>query len=103
MENLWIEIINGQTVNHPYLESNLLQACPEWNGVVPLDRFAPFIRREPPPDKIVISVEYQLVDGVWTDVFECTDIPTEEYQLVDGVWTDVFECTDIPTEEPQPE
>ena len=69
MENLWIEIIDGQPVNHPYLESNLLAAYPEWNGVVPTTQFAPFVRIEPPVDAIVERVEYQLVDGVWTDVF----------------------------------
>ena len=78
MESLWIEIVNGQPVNHPQLESNLLAGYPEWNGVIPLDRFAPFVRVDPPADKIVTRVEYQLVDGVWTDVFECIDIPTED-------------------------
>lgn len=81
MKNLWIEIIDGVPVNHPYFESNLFAAFPEWNEVVPLDRFAPFVRVEQPLDKIVIGVEYQLVNGVWTDVFECTDIPTEEPPL----------------------
>lgn len=75
MENLWIEIIDGAPVNHPYFESNLFDAFPEWNGVVPLDRFAPFVRQEQPLDKIVVRAEYQLVDSVWTDVFECIDIP----------------------------
>jgi hypothetical protein len=84
MENLWIEIVDGQPTNHPYFESNLFAAFPEWNGVIPLDRFASFVRVEPPVDKIVTGVEYQLVNGVWTDVFEYIDMP---------------EITDMPADE----
>jgi hypothetical protein len=69
MENLWIEIVDGHPVNHPYLESNLLAAYPEWAGVVPASKFAPFVRVTPPTDAIVERVEYQFIDGVWTDVF----------------------------------
>jgi len=67
--NLYIEIKDGQPVNHPAFEDNLIQAF----GRVP-ENWEPFVRVERP------------ILGVY-EVFD-SDEPT--YQKVDEVWTDVW-------------
>lgn len=67
--NLYIQVENGQTVNHPAFEDNLLQAF----GGIP-DNWEPFVRVERP------------ATGVY-DILE-SDMPT--YQKVNGTWTDVW-------------
>ena len=67
--NLFIQIEDGQTVNHPALEDNLIQAF----GAVP-DHWAQFVRVERPIPGVYEILEYnqptyQKVDGVWTDVW----------------------------------
>lgn len=66
---LYIQIENGQPVNHPALEDNLIEAL----GGVP-DNWEPFNRVERPTPKL-----YEIVDP---------DTPT--YQKIDGVWADVW-------------
>lgn len=76
--NLYIQIKNGQPVNHPALEDNLLAAF----GAVPVN-WEPFIRVKFPvlgnyekwnnPD-----VTYEKVDGVWTDVYHVIAMSAEE-------------------------
>ena len=72
--NLYIETKNGQPINHPALEENLLQAF----GAIP-ENWEPFIRVERP-----IPTVYQVLDS---------DEPT--YQKIDGVWTDVWALKDM--------
>lgn len=67
--NLFIQVENGQTVNHPAFEDNLIQAF----GQVPAN-WEPFIRVERP------------IPGV----YEVLDSETATYQKVDGVWKDVW-------------
>jgi hypothetical protein len=76
--NLYIQTENGQTVNHPALESNLIAAF----GGVP-DHWKPFVRVERPAIGIYEVLEselpaYQLVDGVWTDVWSVRPMTDEE-------------------------
>jgi len=67
--NLYIQVENGQTVNHPAFEDNLIQAF----GSVP-SNWEPFDRIERPvpgiyeviPDQPV----YQKIDGRWKDVWD---------------------------------
>ena len=79
MENLYIQIENGQTINHPATEENLLQAF----GLIPTN-WETFIRVEPPIPNI-----YQIIDGQST------------YQKIDGVWTDVWSIKDMTETEKQ--
>lgn len=73
--NLYIETdANGNTVNHPAFEDNLMQAF----GKIP-DHWQPFIRVERP----VLSI-YQVLDS---------EEPT--YQKVNGAWTDVWALRDM--------
>jgi hypothetical protein len=66
---LYIQIQNGQTINHPAFGDNLRQAF----GEIP-ENWEPFVRVEKP------------VAGVY-EIFDSND---PSYQKVDGVWTDVW-------------
>ena len=77
--NLYIKTENGQAQNHPALEENLLQVFPD--GIP--SNWEPFNRIAPPTlgeyevfaDPYVV---YQKIDGVWTDVYQVTQITAEE-------------------------
>ena len=75
--NLYIEIENGVTKNHPALEDNLIQAF----GSVPA-HWEPFTRVERPNGVYQVleseEVVYAKVDGVWTDVWSVRELTTEE-------------------------
>jgi hypothetical protein len=76
--NLYIEIQDGQPINHPAFENNLLEAF----GKI-LDSWEPFVRVERPiPDTYqVLASEtptYEKVNNVWTDVWSIRDMATEE-------------------------
>lgn len=67
--NLFIQVQDGQSVNHPAFEDNLLQAF----GSVPAN-WEPFIRVERPNPGAYEVLEsnmptYQKVNGTWTDVW----------------------------------
>jgi hypothetical protein len=75
---LYIQTENGQAVNHPAFEHNLIEAF----GGVP-DHWKPFVRVERPAIGIYEVLEselpaYQLVDGVWTDVWSVRPMTDEE-------------------------
>jgi len=73
---LHIQIENGQPVNHPALDSNLIQAF----GAIPAN-WEPFERIEPPPLGVYDkdrTVSYQKVGGIWTDVFTFERMTQEE-------------------------
>ena len=75
---LYIQTENEQTVNHPALESNLIAAF----GGVP-DHWKPFVRVERPTFGVYEILEseqpaYQMVDGVWTDVWTVRPMTDEE-------------------------
>lgn len=80
--NLYIQVENGQCINHPAFESNLIEAF----GAVP-DNWEPFIRFKPElPSKYHVFTSdqptYQKIDGVWTDVWEIRELtPEEKIQL----------------------
>jgi len=68
--NLYIQVENGQTVNHPAFEDNLIQAF----GLVP-SNWEPFDRTEQPLPGVYELLEsneptYEKVNGTWTDVWE---------------------------------
>lgn len=79
--NLYIEIENGQPKNHPALEDNLLQAF----GNIP-ENWKPFERVQR-PDIGVYDVlaseqpEYQLVDGIYKDVWVVRPMTAEEVTI----------------------
>jgi hypothetical protein len=75
---LYIQTENGQTVNHPAFEHNLIEAF----GGVP-DHWKPFVRVERPTLGVYEVLEseqpaYEFVDGVWTDVWTVRPMTDEE-------------------------
>jgi len=79
---LYIQIENGQTVNHPAFEHNLIEAF----GGVP-DHWKPFVRVERPTLGVYEVLEsqdaaYEFVDGVWTDVWTVRPMTAEEIAAV---------------------
>jgi len=88
--NLYIEIENGVTKNHPAFEDNLIQAF----GQIP-NHWEPFVRVERPVPAIYQTLDsneatYQQVNGVWTDVWSLRDMTAEEktakQQVVKDEW-----------------
>lgn len=75
--NLYIQIKNGQPINHPAFEDNLLQAFSK----VPTD-WEKFTRLERPvPGLYQIGSDtptYEKVNGVWTDVWLVRDMTAQE-------------------------
>lgn len=76
--NLYIEIENGQPKNHPAFEDNLLQAF----GFIP-EHWVPFERVERPvlgEYEVMVSENptYELIDGVYKDVWHKRDMTAEE-------------------------
>jgi hypothetical protein len=91
---LFIRIQNGQPFEHPILGDNFRQAFPHIDvNNLPSD-FAKFVRVTPPvlgPYEKNQTVSYQLVNGVYTDVFACKQLTAEEIalkqQAVKDEWT----------------
>jgi hypothetical protein len=76
--NLYIQIQDGQPINHPAFEDNLLQAF----GAIP-ENWEPFVRIECPIPTIYQILEtpapvYQKVNNVWTDVWPLRDMTDAE-------------------------
>ena len=76
--NLYIQIDdNGNPINHPAFEDNLLQAF----GNIP-SNWKPFIRVERPQigiyQKTNADPTYELINGVWMDVWAVRDMTEEE-------------------------
>lgn len=87
---LYIQVKDGNPINHPALEENLLQAF----ETIP-DDWEPFIRRPPMPVGLyqVIDGEhpiYAKVNGVWTDVWIVRNMTADEklaiQQPVHDMW-----------------
>jgi hypothetical protein len=79
--NLYIETENGQIKNHPAIEDNLIQAF----GTVP-EHWVPFERVERPVlgiYEVMVSENptYELVDGVYKDVWHKRDMTAEEKEV----------------------
>ena len=74
---LYIQIENGQPVNHPAFEQNLIEVF----GIIP-DNWEPFNRIERPMCNVyeIVSEEptYEKINQVWTDVWAVRDMTEEE-------------------------
>jgi hypothetical protein len=87
---LYIQIENGQPINHPAFEDNLIQAF----GSIP-EHWEPFTRIERPTLGVYQVLEsdepvYAKVDGVWTDVWSVRDITAEEKATKQQATRDAF-------------
>ena len=78
---LFIRIKNGQTFEHPIFGDNFRQAFPNVDPDNLPPEFAKFVRVQAPAlgvyEKNQIS-SYQLIDGVYTDVFTVEQMTAEE-------------------------
>jgi hypothetical protein len=83
MIRCFIQVANGQAINHPVVVSNFKEVFPDYdadNGPLP-DGWARFDRPEPPvlgPYDLSSSSVYEQVDGVWTDVWTVVSMTEEE-------------------------
>lgn len=78
---LYIRIKDGQPFEHPIFGDNFRQAFPNVDTNNLPAEFARFVRVPAPmlgPYEKNQTVSYQLVDGVWTDVFSCEQMTAEE-------------------------
>jgi hypothetical protein len=78
---LFIQIRNGQPFEHPIFADNFRQAFPNIDTNNLPAEFARFVRVEAPAVGVYEknqTVSYQLVDGVYTDVFSVEQMTTEE-------------------------
>lgn len=76
--NLYIEVDSeGNCINHPIGEENLIQIF----GSIP-SKYEPFVRVEqnvfPDTFEIMNEVQYQKVDGIWTDVWTKREMDSNE-------------------------
>lgn len=76
--NLYIQVENGEPINHPAFEDNLIQAF----GAIP-SNWEAFIRVPKPIPTIsqILDSEsptYQKINGVWTDVWSLRDMTESE-------------------------
>lgn len=110
---LFIRIKDGQPFEHPILGDNFRQAFPDVDTNNLPTEFARFVRVEVPmlgPYEKNQTVSYQLINGVYTDVFVCEQMTAEEIaatqQEAKDSWTanggfaswtfDEATCTHIP-------
>ncbi|NBU34699.1 MAG: hypothetical protein EBR82_56695 [Caulobacteraceae bacterium] len=87
---LYIQIENGQTVNHPAFEDNLLQAF----GSI-LANWEPFVRVERPAPNVYEVLDsdeptYEKIDGIWTDVWALRPMTQEEKSVKQQAAIDAF-------------
>lgn len=79
---LFIQLRDGQPVEHPIFYENFRQAFPDIDPEnVPADRFAKFVRVARPQlglYEVYVGVTYQWVDGVVKDVHEVRPMTDEE-------------------------
>lgn len=92
--NLYIQVENGQCVNHPAFEDNLIQAF----GQVPAN-WEPFERIERPTLGIYQVLEseqsvYQKVDGKWKDVWFVRPMTQSEKDAVQKIVKDSWAARD---------
>jgi len=82
-DSLYIKVIDGNTVDHPVFEQNLMDAF----GTIPPE-YQPFIRIARPD---ISSIT------VFQNIVETYETPT--YRQVDGVWQDIWTVVDLTEEE----
>jgi hypothetical protein len=88
--NLYIKIFDGQPIDHPAFEDNLLNAF----GAIP-PNWEPFVRVEKPTPEDYEVLEsnepiYEKVNGVWTDVWSIRAMTNVEKAAKQQEVKDVF-------------
>lgn len=81
--NLYILLENGEPINHPLQQSNLLMIYPEIDFENLPENLCKFIRVEKPIpkwDEVVEGPEYKIIDGICYDVWTINKISDEKRQ-----------------------
>ena len=93
---LFIRIKDGAPFEHPIMADNFSQAFPDVDTENLPAEFAKFVRIAPPKLGVYEknqTVSYQLVDGVYTDVFTCEQMTVQEIaskqQQVKDSWANI--------------
>jgi hypothetical protein len=79
--NLYIKIVDGQPIDHPVSEINLIQVYESKENIPP--EYKPFMRTIHPirPSHYVKpACSYREIGGVWQDYWEFVDLPEDEAQ-----------------------
>lgn len=90
---LYIRIKDGQPIEHPILGDNFCLAFPNIDTNNLSAEFAQFVRVQAPalgPYEKNQTVSYQLVNGVYTDVFSCEQMTAEEISIKQQVVKDAW-------------
>lgn len=92
---LFIRIKDGKPFEHPIFGDNFRQAFPDVDTNNLPAEFARFVRKEAPVLGVYEknqTVSYELVDGVYTDVFACEQMTAEEIaakqQATKDIWVE---------------
>lgn len=81
--NLYIELKNGEPINHPMLETNMEMIYPVMNLDNLPENFCKFVRVDAPVpkwDEVVEGPEYKIIDGICYDVWTVNKISDEKRQ-----------------------
>jgi hypothetical protein len=91
---LYIQVENGQTINHPALEDNLMQAFNQiptyWETFVRVERPTPSVYQMLDSE----TPTYEKIDGVWTDVWAIRNMTAEEKAAKQQATIDAFNAQD---------
>ena len=91
---LYIELRDGQPINHPIFHDNFVQAFPDIDpDNLPADRFAKFIRVSHPDVgvyEIYDGARYEWVDGVVKDIHQIRQMTDEEKAAKQKVYKDIW-------------
>jgi hypothetical protein len=96
---LFIRIQNGQPFEHPIMGDNFRQAFPHIDTNNLPAEFARFVRVKAPALGVYEknqTVSYQLVNGVYTDVFACEQMTAPEIAAKQQEVKDVWAANDGP-------
>lgn len=80
---LFIRISDGQPIDHPIIESNLVKAFPEIDTDNLPEEFAYFERseiRQANPYEVFVGSSYEMVDGIVKEVHQFESMSEEEKQ-----------------------
>lgn len=89
MENYYIRLKDGAPFEHPIIESNFVQAFPDVDLQSLPDWVARFNRLPAPPlgaFEVHDGTTYELVDGMWTDVWHIRPLTDSEKAFLPPVY-----------------
>lgn len=80
-QNCYIRVVNGKPFEHPITEENLKQVVKNFDPENLPEGIEKFVRQEPRAINFLetlVGSSYQLVDGVWQDVYDIRSLTEDE-------------------------